>query len=50
MTDKNEVLKIQETAEGKTFSKETANSLLFLAQNGIGKLFRIERPASRALS
>jgi ribonuclease PH len=50
MTDKNEFLEIQGTAEGKTFSKETANSSLFLAQEGIDKLFRMQRQTSRALS
>jgi ribonuclease PH len=50
MTDKNEVLEIQGTAEGKTFSKETANSSLFSAQEGIDKLFRIQRQTFRTLS
>jgi ribonuclease PH len=50
MTDKNEFLEIQGTAEEKTFSKETANSSLFSAQEGIDKLFRIQRQTLRALS
>ena len=50
MTDKNEFLEIQGTAEGKTFSKETANSSLSLAQEGIDKLFRIQRQTFRTLS
>ena len=41
MTDKNAFVEIQGTAEGKTFSKETANSSPFLAQEGIDKLFRM---------
>jgi len=50
MTDKNKFLEIQGTAEGKPFSKETANSLLFPAQEEIDKLFRIQRQTFRALS
>lgn len=50
MTDKNEFLEIQGTAEGKTFSKETANSSLFLAQERIDKLFRIQKQTFRTLS
>ncbi len=49
MTDKNEFVEIQATAEGKPFSKETADSLLSLAQQGIEKLFRIQKEALRAL-
>jgi ribonuclease PH len=50
MTDKNEFVEIQETAEWKTFSKETANSSLSLAQEGIDKLFRMQRQTFRTLS
>ncbi len=50
MTDKNEFVEIQGTAEGETFSKETANSSLSLAQEGIDKLFRIQRQTFRPLS
>jgi ribonuclease PH len=50
MTDKNEFVEIQGTAEGKPFSKETADSLLQLAQQGINKLFRIQKETLRALS
>jgi ribonuclease PH len=50
MTDKNEFVEIQGTAEGKTFSKETTDALLSLAQQGIEKLFKIQRETLRALS
>lgn len=50
MTDKKEFVEIQGTAEGKTFSKETADALLALAQEAIDKLFRIQRETLRALS
>jgi len=50
MTDKNEFVEIQGTAEGKPFSKETTDSLLSLAQEGIEKLFKIQKETLRALS
>jgi ribonuclease PH len=50
MTDKNEFVEIQGTAEGKPFSKEGADALLVLAQEGINKLFRIQKETLRALS
>jgi ribonuclease PH len=50
MTDKNEFVEIQGTAEGKPFSKEAADSLLSLAQQGINKLFKIQKETLRALS
>ena len=50
MTDKNEYVEIQGTAEGKTFSKETADALLALAGQGISKLFKIQKQTLRALS
>jgi len=50
MTDKSEFVEIQATAEGKPFSQETVNSSLSLAQQGIEKLFRIQREALRALT
>ncbi len=49
MTDKNEFVEIQGTAEGKTFSRETADSLLSLAQHGIDRLFKVQKEALRAL-
>jgi len=50
MTDKNEFVEIQGTAEGKPFSKETADDLLSLARQGIVKLFKIQKETLRALS
>ena len=50
MTDKNEFVEIQGTAEGKPFSKEAADALLSLARQGIDKLFRIQKETLRALS
>ena len=50
MTDKGEFVEIQGTAEGKPFSKEDADSLLSLAQQGIEKLFKIQKQSLRALS
>jgi ribonuclease PH len=50
MTDKYEFVEIQGTAEGKPFSKEATGSLLSLAQQGIEKLFKIQKQALRALS
>jgi len=50
MTDKNEFVEIQGTAEGKPFSKEATDSLLSLAQQGISKLFKIQKETLRALS
>jgi len=50
MTDRSEFVEIQGTAEGKPFSKDTADALLSLAQQGIDKLFRIQKETLRALS
>jgi ribonuclease PH len=50
MTDKNEYVEIQGTAEGKPFSKETTDALLALAGQGISKLFKIQKQTLRALS
>ena len=50
MTDRAEFVEIQGTAEGKPFSKETADALLSLARHGIDKLFRIQREALRSLT
>jgi ribonuclease PH len=49
MTDKNEFVEIQGTAEGKPFSKEAADAMLSLARQGIVKLFRIQKQTLRAL-
>ena len=50
MTDRNEFVEIQGTAEGKPFSKETVDALLYLAQKGIEKLFQIQKETLRILS
>jgi len=50
MTDKNEFVEIQGTAEGKPFSKETTDALLSSAKQGIDKLFKIQKETLRALS
>ncbi len=50
MTDKNEFVEVQGTAEGKPFSKEAIDSLLSLAQQGITKLFKSQREAVKTLS
>jgi ribonuclease PH len=49
MTDKSEFVEIQGTAEGKPFSKEAMDSLLYLAKQGIDKLFKIQKETLRAL-
>jgi ribonuclease PH len=50
MTNGNEFVEIQGTAEGKPFSKQTADALLSMAQQGIDRLFRVQREALRTLS
>jgi len=50
MTDRNEFVEVQGTAERKPFSKEAIDSLLSLAREGIDKLFRIQKEALRALT
>ena len=50
MTDKNEFVEIQGTAEGKPFSKETTEFLLSLAQQGIEKLLRVQKQTLRGLT
>lgn len=50
MTDKAEFVEIQGTAEGRPFSKETADALLSLARHGIDKLFRMQKEALRSLA
>jgi ribonuclease PH len=43
MTSKGEFVEVQGTAEGKTFSKETLNDLLALAEKGIQQLFQAQQ-------
>lgn len=50
MTDRNEFVELQGTAEGKPFTKEATDSLISLAQQGIQKLFKIQKETLRALS
>ncbi|MFU8796692.1 MAG: ribonuclease PH [Dehalococcoidia bacterium] len=50
MTDSSEFVEIQGTAEGKAFSRETADRLLSLSQHGIDRLFRAQREILRTLS
>jgi len=50
MTDRSEFVEVQGTAEGKPFSRETIDSLLLLAQQGITRLFKSQREAVKALS
>ncbi len=50
MTDKSEFVEIQGTAEGKPFSKDNTDALLSLAQQGIAKLFKIQKQTLRALA
>ena len=49
MTSKGEFVEIQGTAETKSFSKETTDSLLSLAEGGIKQLFQIQQAALEAL-
>jgi ribonuclease PH len=45
MTSQGKFVEVQGTAEAKPFSKETIDSLLSLAENGIGRLFQIQQSA-----
>jgi ribonuclease PH len=45
MTSKGEFVEIQGTAEGRPFSRDTANMLLALAEKGIKQLFAIQQSA-----
>ena len=45
MTDRNEFVEVQGTAEGKPFSKEAIDDLLVLAETGINQLFEIQKAA-----
>jgi ribonuclease PH len=50
MTEESEFVEIQGTAEVKPFSKQTADALLSLAQQGIHRLFKIQKETLRSLS
>jgi ribonuclease PH len=45
MTSQGKFVEVQGTAEAKPFSKETIDSLLSLAENGIEQLFKIQQAA-----
>jgi ribonuclease PH len=49
MTSQGEFVEIQGTAEGKPFSRENIDSLVFLAEKGIKQLFQIQQAALEAL-
>jgi ribonuclease PH len=49
MTDKNEFVELQGTAEGKPFSKETVDILLSLAKQGIQNLFNVQKQTLKSL-
>jgi ribonuclease PH len=48
MTRKDEFVEIQGTAENKSYSKKTFDSVLLLAQKGIGQLFETQQKALEA--
>ena len=43
MNDKNHFIEVQGTAEGHPFTPDELNSMLALAQKGIGELFEFQR-------
>lgn len=45
MTDKDHFVELQGTAEGRPFSRDTADSLITLAEEGIRQLFTIQKEA-----
>jgi len=45
MTGKGEFIEVQGTAETKPYSKETLDSILSLAEKGIGQLFEAQQAA-----
>jgi ribonuclease PH len=49
MTDRNEFVEVQGTAEGKPFSREAIDELLSLAEKGIKELFQIQEETLRML-
>jgi ribonuclease PH len=48
MTSRGDFVEIQGTAESKPYSKETLNSVLSLAEKGIGQLFEAQQKALEA--
>ena len=49
MTDRNEFVEVQGTAEGKPFTKQNADALLELAEKGIKQLFEAQNVALETL-
>jgi ribonuclease PH len=49
MTDRNEFVEVQGTAEGKPFTKQNADALLELAEKGIKQLFQAQNVALETL-
>jgi ribonuclease PH len=45
MTERNEFIEIQGTAEGKPFTKQNSDELLALAEKGIKQLFEVQKAA-----
>jgi ribonuclease PH len=45
MTGRGEFVEVQGTAEGKPYTKETLDSVLTLAEEGIRQLFKIQQDA-----
>ena len=50
MTDNNQYVEVQGTAEGEFFSRETTNVILDLAQKGIEQLLAVQRTACAAIA
>ena len=50
MTDKGHFVELQGTAEGKPFSRETVDSIVSLAEDGIRQLFVIQKEAIKQFS
>lgn len=49
MTDQNELVEVQGTAEAKPFKKEDMDNLLSLAGKGIKELFQAQQKALESL-
>ena len=49
MTDKGQFVEVQGTAEGKTYTRETIDLVLNLAEKGIRQLFEIQQAAIDSL-
>jgi len=49
MNDQGQYVEVQGTAEGRPFSRDTLDSLLALANNGIKQLFKVQKEALKGL-